>query len=217
MRAQTAISQASPSPRSARFSEGHRCPGARKGGMVTGTEVMATAGGGKWGCGSLWEDPPGFGPAPGGFPGALTTATAPPGRSHSSVSRSFCSCPARGPPHPRTRPRPRAARPPRGPGIRPLGHHLAAAPASPANRSRSAPPCRPIRGCEGTWLRPRCDLGWLLLVALPPRSCPDSVSSGPRYSSAPRGRPSYSTRSARSLNDLADPPLHTQMAEDLVA
>lgn len=119
-------------------------------------------------------------------------------------------------PAPPPPPPPRLA-PPTWPWDPTLGHHLAAAPVSPANWSRSSQPCRPIRGCEGSWLRPRCDPGWLLPVALPPRSCPDSLRSGSRRSSAIRGRPSYSTRSARSPNDHAAPPLHTQMAKDLVA
>lgn len=58
MRVLTVTSQASPSPRSARFSGGLRCPGARKGGMVRRTEMMATASRGKWGCGSLWATLP---------------------------------------------------------------------------------------------------------------------------------------------------------------
>lgn len=64
-------------------------------------------------------DPLGSSPAPGGSPGALTAAAAPPGWSQSSDPRSLSSYPALGQPHPR--PRPRAARPPRGPGTRPLG------------------------------------------------------------------------------------------------
>lgn len=62
-------------------------------------------------------DPLGSRPAPGGSPGALTAAAAPPGWSQSSDPRSLSSYPGPGPPHPR----PRAARPPRGPGTRPLG------------------------------------------------------------------------------------------------
>lgn len=180
---------------------------------MTRTEVMATAGGGKWGCGLLWKTLPAPAQSLEGFqahspplPRLLAALTARIPAASAPTQRSARPTPA---------PPPRRA-PPTWPWDPTLGHHLAAAPVSPANQSRSVPLCRPIRGCEGTWLRPRCDPGLLLLVALPPRSCPDSLSSRPRHSSAPRGRPSYSTRSARSLNDHAVPPLHPQMAEDLV-
>lgn len=154
------------------------------------------------------EDPPGSGPVPGGFPGALTSAAAPPGSSHSSDPRSNCSYPAQCPPHPRPAPAPCAP-------------HVALGPdpwASPGGGAGLTSQSEPLRSAVPPNQRLRGYLAppTLLLVALPPRSCPDSLSSRPRHSSAPRGRPSYSTRSARSLNDHAVPPLHPQMAEDLV-
>lgn len=79
--------------------------------------MMATARKGKWGCGSLWATLP----AP-AQPTEGPQAHSPPlsrllAGLTARIPAAFAPTQAPGPPHPR----PRAARPPRGPGTRPLG------------------------------------------------------------------------------------------------
>lgn len=174
--------------------------------------MMATASRGKWGCGSLWATLP----APAQPPEDPQAYSPPLPRLLAGLTARIPSASA--PTQRRARPTPAPAS--RAPHVA-LGLDPWASPGGGAGLTSQSEPLRsavpPNQRLRGYWLRPLCDPSWLLLVALPPRSCPDSLSSVPRHSSAPRGRPSFSTRSARPRNDHAVPLLYTQMAKDLVA